>query len=181
MIKKSAATLLACMSIAGAAHAGPGPGTPHVYVGAGATAAERTGGSSKLNPKLVGGYAFSDSLGLEAGYVDFRKGPLVGTPAPEARTIDLGGFGSYIAARFTKPLFDKLSAFGKLGVAHSERKATIGGTLRKATDTGAYAGFGLQYAVTQKMAVTAEYERFGKDKPSGAKADAWSLGLKIEF
>ncbi len=163
------------LALAGAAQAEQT--APHAYVGVAAAAAERTDGTSKISPKLFGGYAFSDSLAVEGGVIDFRKA----TPAPEARTIDLGGFGTYVAARFTKPLMDRLSAYGKLGVAQSQRKTTTVGVTRKDNDTGLYGAFGIQYAVTQKVAVTAEYERFGKDKKAGAKSDVWSFGLKFEF
>lgn len=180
-MKKTLLAFATCIVLAGNAIAGPGDSTPHPYVGVGASVVDRTGGSAKVNTKIVGGVALSDSLGVEAGVVDFRRGVLVGTPAPEARTIDLGGFGAYVAARFSRPIMETLSVFGKLGVAQSERKIGSNGSVRKESDTGLYAGFGLQYAVTKKVALTAEYERYGKDKKAGAKSDAWTLGLKYEF
>jgi hypothetical protein len=169
--------LLAHAVTAQVARAEQVPDAPYVYLGIGAAGTERAAGGTRLHPKVSGGYAFSDTLAIEGGVIDLRKA----TPAPQARTIDLGGFGTYFAARFTRPLMDRLSAYGKLGVAHSQRKTSLDGLLRKETDTGAYGAFGLQYAVTQKLAVNAEYERFGKDKKHGAKADAWTLGLKFEF
>ena len=173
------------LGLAGAAQAAQGSADaapPKAYAGIGASAAERQGGTVKVGTKIFGGVAFSDSLAVEGGYIDLRKG----TAAPEARTIDLGGFGTYVAARLMRPLTETLSAFGKLGVAHSQRKvgnaSTIGtiGT-RKDTDTGIYGAFGLQYAIKPGVAISAEYERYGKDKKTGAKADSWTLGINFEF
>jgi hypothetical protein len=38
------------------------------------------------------------------------------------------------------------------------------------TDTGAYGALGVQYKLNQQVALTAEYERYGKEKDIGAKA-----------
>jgi hypothetical protein len=176
-MQKVLAVLFAGLMLAGAACAETVRSAPQAYAGVAAASTDRTGGSGKLNPKVFGGYAFNDTLAVEAGYIDLRKA----TPAPEARTIDLGGFGTYVAARFTKPLMDKLSAYGKLGIAQSERKLSTAGVMRKDTDTGLYGAFGLQYSITKKVALTAEYERYGKDKKVGAKADTWSFGLNFGF
>ena len=48
-------------------------------------------------------------------------------------------------------------------------------------DTGLYAGLGFQYKVTDKVALTAEYERAGKRGGSLDHNDAWSLGVKYGF
>ena len=170
------------LAVAGAAQAAQSAAPsapPQAYAGVGASAAERQGGTVRVGTKVFGGVAFSDSLAVEGGYIDLRKG----TAAPEARTIDLGGFGTYVAARLMRPLTETLSAFGKLGVAHSQRKVGSAGNIgpRKDTDTGIYGAFGLQYAIKPGVAISAEYERYGKDKKTGAKADAWTLGINFAF
>ncbi|UVW27025.1 outer membrane beta-barrel protein [Massilia sp. H6] len=170
------------IALAGAAQAAQAsaPVAPtKAYAGVGASASERHGSSVKVGTKIFGGVAFSDSLAVEGGYIDLRKA----TAAPDARTIDLGGFGTYVAARLMRPLTETLSAFGKLGVAHNQRKLGVSGMpgVRKDTDTGIYGAFGLQYAIKPGVAISAEYERFGKDKKTGAKADAWTLGINFEF
>ena len=40
---------------------------------------------------------------------------------------------------------------------------------------------GLQYKLTENVALTGEYERYGKKKMLGAKADAFTVGLKYGF
>jgi opacity protein-like surface antigen len=176
-MKNLLAALLVALACIGVAQAGPAATAPHGYVGAGAAATGSHHGSGKVNPKVFGGYALSDSLAFEGGYIDLRKA----AAAPQARTIDLGGFGMYVAAKITRPLMDTLSAYGMLGVAQSQRKSSTLGVLRKETDTGAYAGFGLQYSVTKNVKATAGYERYGKDKKTGAKADAWTVGVEVAF
>lgn len=176
-MKKLSAALLVSAACIGLAQAAPAATAPHAYIGAGAAATGNASGGTKVHPKLFGGYAFGDGLAVEGGYIDLRKA----TAAPEARTIDLGGFGMYVAAKITRPLMDTLSAYGMLGLAQSQRKSSTMGVVRKENDTAAYAGFGLQYSVTKNVKATAGYERYGKDKKTGAKADAWTVGVEVAF
>jgi len=169
-MRKLLAVLLSGYVLAGVAYAaGPEaesrPGAPQAYAGLGLGLVDYSGGSSKASPKLFGGYEFTNKLAVEAGGVDFRK-----------------GYGLYIAVKPTIPLTEKLSAYGKLGVARSRREIVLptAPAIRK-SDTGAYGAFGLQYSVTPNTAVTAEYERFGKKKDTGAKEDVWTLALKFFF
>jgi hypothetical protein len=39
----------------------------------------------------------------------------------------------------------------------------------------------LQYNLNQQVALTAEYERYGKSKDFGAKADVWTVGARYSF
>lgn len=92
------------------------------------------------------------------------------------------GYNTYVAGKYSLPLGERISAYGKLGLAHSERKYDNSwGDYLNDTDTGAYAALGAQYQLTEKIAVSAEYERYGCDKPSGAKADVWTVGAKYSF
>ncbi len=169
-MRKRLAVLLSGYVLAGAAYAaGPEaeirPGAPQAYAGLGVGLVDYSGGSSKASPKLFGGYEFTNKLALEAGGVDFKK-----------------GYGLYIAVKPTLPLSEKLSVYGKVGVAKSRREIALpAAPALKKSDTGAYGAFGLQYSVTPNTAITAEYERFGKKKDSGAKEDVWTLALKFFF
>ena len=176
-MQKLFAALALSLGLAGTALAGPLGAAPQAYAGVAASVVDHNGGNSKINPKVFGGVAFSDSLAVEGGYIDLRKA----TAAPEARTIDLGGFGTYVAARLMRPFTEKLSAYGKLGVAHNQRKVSTNGIVRKDQDTGIYGAFGLQYSITPGVALSAEYERYGKDKKTGAKVAAWTLGINFAF
>lgn len=145
--------------------AGPAQASPQAYIGAGVGLVDYSGGGSKGSPKLFGGYEFTNKLALEAGAVDFKK-----------------GYGLYIAVKPTVPLTEKLSAYGKVGVAQSRRQVVLQATPAiKKSDTGAYGAFGLQYSITPNAAITAEYERYGKKKETGAKADVWTMALQFFF
>jgi len=169
-MRKWLAVLFSGYIVAGAAHAvgfdGPAtPSAPQAYAGVGVGLVDYSGGSSKASPKLFGGYEFTNKLALEAGAVDFKK-----------------GYGMYIAVKPTVPLSEKLSVYGKVGVAKSRREIALpAAPVIKKNDTGAYGAFGMQYSITPNTAVTAEYERFGKKKDNGAKEDVWTLALKFFF
>lgn len=169
-MRKWLAVLLPAYVLAGLAYAA-GPeaenrsGAPQAYAGLGVGLVDYSGGGSKASSKLFGGYEFTNKLAIEAGGVDFKK-----------------GYGMYIAVKPTLPLSDKLSVYGKLGVARSRREIVLpAAPATRKSDTGAYGAFGLQYSVTPNTAITAEYERFGKKKDTGAKEDVWTLALKFFF
>jgi OOP family OmpA-OmpF porin len=80
------------------------------------------------------------------------------------------------------PVNEQVSAYGKLGLAYSERKLSDSTGLNVSNhDTGAYAGLGVQYKLNQNVSLNAEYERYGKSKDFGAKADVWTVGAKYAF
>ncbi|MFC0251829.1 outer membrane beta-barrel protein [Massilia consociata] len=188
-VRRAGLLAAAAFACAGAAQAEPirfeaTPTTPQLYAGVGASVIDQVVGKSRVHPKLLAGYEFGNGFGVEGGYVRQRKQHLIrpGTAGGSAGFADgYGGFGMYVAVKHILPLTGQLSAFAKLGVSHNVRKYHNWAGTDKATDTGAYGAFGLQYSVTQKVAVTAEYERYGKDKERGAKADAVTVGVKVAF
>ncbi|MBQ5949765.1 porin family protein [Massilia sp. ST3] len=176
-MKKLIIALVATTAAMGAAQAQSLAGK--AYVGAAAaTAKNQTADHHKADGKLYAGYNFDEKMAVEAGVTnfhstDFRRGAIAGSTE---------GNSSYVAAKYTMPVNEKLSAYGKLGLSHSERKlSTNAGGRYKEDDTGAYGGLGLEYKLNQNVALTAEYERYGKDKSVGAKADVWSAGVKYGF
>jgi OOP family OmpA-OmpF porin len=92
------------------------------------------------------------------------------------------GYGLYVAGKYTMPINEQFAAYGKLGLSNSKRAlSTPSGLSYSKYDTGAYAGVGVQYALNQNVSLNAEYERYGKDKDFGAKADVWTVGAKYSF
>jgi OOP family OmpA-OmpF porin len=79
------------------------------------------------------------------------------------------------------PINERVSAYGKLGVQHSERKFDSAALNVKDSDTGAYGALGVEYKLNQQVALTAEYERYGKEKDIGAKANVWTVGAHYNF
>lgn len=111
----------------------------------------------RSDPKLHIGIAFNSHLGIEAtltnpNYVQrltyMGSGPRLAQGVP----LGTGGYDFILAPKLTLPLDDRLSAFGKLGVAASERvhrQDTI-------TDIGPAASVGTTYKLKNGQTVTAE-------------------------
>jgi OOP family OmpA-OmpF porin len=147
---------------------------PHAYVGVGVASAKNIQSDDyKAGGKLYGGYEFNRTWAAEAGYTDFGDHDAAGGTTK--------GHGTYIAAKATAPVNDQFAVYGKVGVQHSERKFDSAALNLKDTDTGAYGALGVQYKLNQKVALTAEYERYGKEKDIGAKANVWTVGAHYNF
>ena len=147
---------------------------PRAYVGGSVVSAKNSQlDDHKAGGKIYGGYQVNQTWAAEAGYTDFGDHDTAGGTSK--------GNGTYVAAKATMPINERLSAFGKVGVQHSERKFDSNALHLKDTDTGAYGGLGMQYKLNQQVALTAEYERYGKEKDLGAKANVWSVGANYSF
>jgi opacity protein-like surface antigen len=151
---------------------------PHFYVGAGAAINDNaTTGDTRVGGKVFGGYQIDPNWGVEAGYTQFDKQDVTAGGV----NGEVKGNSSYVAGTYTIPFNERFSGYGKLGISNSERKFDGAGTQVKDTDTGVYAGLGVQYKLNQNLALIGEYERYGKDKDFGAKADVVTVGLKYGF
>ena len=118
---------------------------PRTYIG---NAAEPVGqrnpdksafGVYVADPKLFGGINLSPNVALEAGYANLytRGYHFADYARPDEVNGALGtkGFNSYLAARVNVPVNDSFSAYGKVGVAYSER--VVHDNTRRATATAA--------------------------------------------
>jgi hypothetical protein len=111
----------------------------------------------RSDPKLHIGVAFSSYLGIEAtltnpNYVQRLTYVGGGPRLAQGVVLGAGGYDFVLAPRLTVPIDDRLSAFGKLGVAASERvhrQDTI-------TDIGPAASVGTTYKLKNGQTVTAE-------------------------
>lgn len=175
-MKKLLLALLATTAVAGVAQAQTVTNTaPHAYVGIGAaTANNKTTDDYKTNAKVYGGYELGNNWGVEAGYTNFDK--------ENSGIGNVKGSGTYVAGKYTVPLGERFSGYGKLGVSYNERKYSdsLGSRVNR-YDTGLYGGVGVAYALNQNVSLNAEYERYGKDKDFGAKADVYTVGLNYGF
>ena len=172
-MKKLLLALIATSAVAGVAQAQTT--APHAYVGIGAaTANNKSTDDYKTNAKIYGGYEFDQNWGVEAGYTNFDK--------EDIPVGNVKGSGTYVAGKYSVPLGERFTGYGKLGVSYNERKvssSTLGQI--NSYDTGLYGGVGVEYKLNQNLALNAEYERYGKDKAFGAKADVYTVGLKYGF
>jgi OOP family OmpA-OmpF porin len=173
-MKKLIVALIAGAAAMSAAQAQDTYTQPRAYVGVGVgTAQNKQADDSKASGKIYGGYQLNQMWAAEAGYTDFGD--------HDAANGKTKGNSYYLAGKATMPINEQFSAYGKLGVQHSERKFQSAALNVKDTDTGAYGALGVQYNLTQKVALTAEYERYGKSKDIGASANVWSVGAHYNF
>jgi len=181
-MKKLIVALLAGAAAMSAAQAQTTTTTqPRGYVGLGIATAGSEGGlgdsGSKSSAKIFGGYEIDQMYGVEAGYTDFRKHDFNnGTASGNTK-----GYGVYIAGKASVPINEQASVYGKLGVQHSNRELNTQGLNLTDSDNGLYGALGVQYNLNQQVALTAEYERYGKSKSFGAKPDVWTIGAKYSF
>ncbi|KQV50105.1 porin family protein [Massilia sp. Root335] len=157
------------------------------YVGIGVVSARNvTTDSRHTDAKIFGGVDLSNNVGVEAGYVNFSSQDVhfseAMTNTPGGTTLATKGYSAYIAAKYTVPINDRFSAYGKLGVAHNQRKLSGSfGLSDTDTNDNVYAGLGVQYKLNERMSVVGEYENYGKQQAFGARPGVWSAGLKFGF
>ena len=153
-----------------------------VYVGASVSGAKNeTIDDWKAGGKVFAGYNFDQNWAVEAGHTRFDSQEYRVTSGPGANDAFVKSNSSYLAAKYTLPLNGALSAYGKLGASYNERKGGFRNTNWNDHDTGMYGAVGLQYALTKNVSLVGEYERYGKEKDNGAKADVVSAGVQYAF
>jgi OOP family OmpA-OmpF porin len=193
-MKKLIFAMLAATAAMASAQAQTQASAPGPYVGVGVATTDRafnmsgaTGVSTegrKSSGKIFGGYDIDQTWGVEAGYTDFGKSHVDYTLNGAPGRAETGGKSFYVAGKATRPINEQVSVYGKLGAASN--KTTLSSSTTAAYNTSdrkteVYAGAGVQYNLNQKVALTAEYERYGKKKDFGAKADVVSVGAKYAF
>ena len=144
--------------------------------------------------KLFGGYQFSPNLGVEFGFFD------LGRFGYAAHTVPLGALNGDIRLKGmnldlvgTLPLFGKLSALGRVGVAsvRANDAFSASGAAHvpyananpSQRSTNLKVGLGLAYAVTDSLSLRLEAERYRLNDAVGNKghADLLSVGLVYYF
>lgn len=153
----------------------------------------------RTDPNLVLGYAFNQYLSVETGYSHLRdQGFHKSNPFdPRENAVDAavaaGALGAtsnttYVAARLTLPVSERLSAYGKFGIAHSKvendgfispnmaRAAAEGKTPRAGeTATGPYAAVGAKYKLNDRATLKGEYRVNGSANAFGNASNASGL------
>lgn len=134
-------------------------------------------GMFKTDPKLLFGVELSPSWALEAGYVNlydrgFHRVDERDT-GDTAGALGANGSSTHVAVKYTMPITEQLSAYGKVGVGHSE----MTGGARKA-ETGLYTGAGAKLKVDEGTTIRGEYgshggglKSFGNSNSNSIKAD----------
>lgn len=142
--------------------------------------------------KLFGGYQLNRNFAVEGGYYDLGRFSYNSTTTPP------GSFGGSTRVKGlnldlvgTLPLTDRFSVIGRVGAAYARSRASVATTgfvpfnlfETSKNDTYAKVGLGLQYALTEALAVRAELERYRVHDPVRNRGyiDMASVGLIYRF
>jgi OOP family OmpA-OmpF porin len=192
-MKKLIFALLAGATALGASAQTANVQFPRSYLGLGAATVDHDysiAGTSHIDAdgfdtsfKVFGGYEWNPVWGVELGYTDFRSSDFsFRTSSNQGSRGESDGYGIYVAGKGRLPLNEQFDAIGKLGVAFSHREtSTRSGFNLDDDDTGIYASAGLQWNINTQWSITAEYERYGKSKDNGAKADVFTIAGRYNF
>lgn len=152
------------------------------YLGVAVSGAEQEGSNDwKAGGKVFAGYNFDQNWAVEAGYTRFGDEDFYISPTSPLGRGEVKSASSYIAAKYSVPLNERLSAYGKLGAAYNERKVELPFGSFSRDEKGVYGAVGLQYALGQNLSLVGEYERYGRKADVGVKSDVVSVGLKVGF
>ena len=160
--------------------------------GQGFSITSATGDNSSNGFKVFGGYQLNRNFAVEGGYFDLGQfnyalntspfGTFRGDTRVRGLNLDLVGM---------LPLSDSFSVFGRVGAAYAQSRGGFSSTgaqflnnpnLRR-NDTNLKLGVGLQYAITEALAVRAELERYRISDPirNRGHIDMASIGLIYRF
>jgi len=145
------------------------------------------GDDYRVDPKLKAGFDLNPYFSIETGYQNlYSRGFHYADPGrPNEREGALGSYGSagYAAVKLTVPVDDRLTAYGKLGIAdtgrllHDSRTTSV-----REGDIGPYANLGARYKLNDKASVSAQYEKFGDSaKKFGNDSNASSMSAKLNL
>lgn len=152
----------------------------------------------RTDPRLVIGYAFNTYLAVETGYSHLRdEGFHKIDPGPMESAVGAGALGAkshttYVAAKLTLPVTERLTAYGKLGVAQSTvtndgfvteqqaKRRLNGGAFARETGAGAYGALGAKYKLNDRATLSGEVRKNGsadKFRASNGSAVQGSVGF----
>ena len=160
--------------------------------GQGFTASSRTEDNSSTGYKLFGGYQLNRNFAVEGGYFDlgrFNYG--FNTTPPGTFSSDTRVRGLNLDLVGLLPLTEQFAVFGRVGAAYAQTRANftrtgalpLSGASSSSKDTNLKVGLGLQYAITEALAVRAELERYRINDPVRNRGyiDMASVGLVYRF
>ena len=134
--------------------------------------------------KLYGGYRLTEHFGVEAGYARLGSVSQWSSAYGGSRLQTGTGQVFYAAATGRMPLGDASALTGRLRVARGrisgDNKWAPANQRLSGSGTGLMVGVGAEYRMTQNLAITADYDYFGKLSKQ-AKGGMFTVGLKANF
>ncbi len=144
---------------------------------------ERVSDDGRVGFKAFAGYNFNSTFAMEAGYGDYGRYVLKNTGPGTSGDASIDVAMLYLAAKGTHMFTERFGVFGKLGVAHTRFDQHGLGT-GDVTMTRPMFGLGLQYNLSQQLALTLEIDRYGR-KDTGPKTrydlNKLEAGIKFSF
>lgn len=130
----------------------------------------------RRDPRLIVGVEVAPDVAIEGGYVNLPDKGLhkvePGKPADAAIPLGEKGSSNHLAAKYALPTGDRLSAYGKAGIAYTEKKKEKGVA---GSETGLYTGAGASYKVDKRTTVSGDFVRHGD---AAKKFDSLRDGIK---
>ncbi len=142
--------------------------------------------------KLYGGYQFTPNFALEGGYFDLGRFNSLSNTTPTGTFNDTTRVrGLNLDLVGTLPISDRFSVFGRVGAAYAQSRSNFASTGFVPVNTSNHSrngtnvkfGVGVQYAITDALAVRAEFERYRINDPirNRGNIDMASVGLVYRF
>ena len=125
--------------------------------------------------KLYGGYQITEHFGAEAGFI--RLGDIeTATQSAKARAF-------YTAGTARWDLSERFSVSGMLGVAYREVTGddTVGASNLNRDNTAVIVGFGAQYRLTPRIALTMNADHLADVTEESSSNDIVTAGVLIRF
>jgi hypothetical protein len=138
----------------------------------GATACDREDAAYRV----FAGYSFSRYFAVETAYVNLGNV----TAAAGGALFDADTHGMDLAAVLTARLFDRLSAFGKLGLYRLRTTIEAAGGRSGETDSGLTYGLGLGYDLG-RLGIRFEWTRYDNIRAIAGEDSADVLGVGALF
>ena len=142
--------------------------------------------------KAYGGYQINKNFAVEGGYFDLGKFGYTATTVPAGTlngSIKLRGLNLDLVG--IVPLTENFSLFGRAGLNYAQARDSFSGTgavlvtnpSPRKNDTNYKLGLGLQYALSESLALRAEAERYRVNDAVGNRGhvDLFSVGLIYRF
>lgn len=129
--------------------------------------------------RITAGWRFSENLAVEGGYNNFGDFEQTFDIAGVPTDVSLKADGFTLGAVGTLPLTDRFSLFARAGAFFWDGDADINNvTQATPEDTNLYLGAGARFALSDRLALTADGSRYDLDDTAST---VFSAGIDVSF